>query len=55
LPGFWNRQAGDQVKLSLPSGYLVENPPAYRIGGLDMQAILKNIEKGDILLRGYDG
>jgi hypothetical protein len=55
LRGFWNRQAGDQVKLKLPSGYLVENPPAYRIGGRDMQAILSKIEKGDILLRGYDG
>ncbi len=55
LRGFWNRQAGDQVKLRLPSGYLVENPPAYRIGGRDMQAILHNIKAGDILLRGYDG
>ena len=55
LRGFWNRQAGDQVKLKLPSGYLVENPPAYRIGGRDMQDILGKIEKGDILLRGYDG
>lgn len=55
LRGFWNRQAGDQVKLKLPSGYLVENPPAYRIGGRHMEAILSKIEKGDILLRGYDG
>jgi hypothetical protein len=55
LRGFWNRQAGDQVKLSLPSGYLVENPPAYRIGGVHMQEILGSIKKGDILLRGYDG
>jgi hypothetical protein len=55
LRGFWNRQAGDQVKLKLPSGYLVENPPAYRIGGRDMQAISRSIQPGDILLRGYDG
>ena len=55
LRGFWNRQAGDQVKLKLPSGYLVENPPAYRIGGRDMQAISRSIQAGDILLRGYDG
>jgi hypothetical protein len=55
LRGFWNRQGGDQVKLSLPSGYLVENPPAYRIGGIQMQEILGAIEEGDILLRGYDG
>ena len=55
LRGFWNREAGDQVKLNIPSGYLVENPPAYRIGGANMQEILKNIKEGDILLRGYDG
>ena len=55
LRGFWNREAGDKVRLKLPSGYLVENPPAYRISGTNMHEILGKIEKGDILLRGYDG
>ena len=55
LRGFWNRRPGDMVKFRLPSGYLVENPQAYRIGGRDMQDILNRIQPGDILLRGFDG
>lgn len=55
LRGFWNRRPGDMVKFKLPSGYLVENPQAYRIGGADMQEILRHIQPGDILLRGFDG
>jgi hypothetical protein len=55
LRGFWNRRPGDMVKFRLPSGYLVENPQAYRIGGSDMQDILRHIQPGDILLRGFDG
>jgi hypothetical protein len=55
LRSFWNAHPGDMVKLGLPSGYLVENPRAYRIGGRDIQQILDRIQPGDILLRGYDG
>ena len=55
LRGYWNVRPGDMVKLRLPSGYLVENPQAYRIGGRDIQQILKSIQPGDILLRAYDG
>lgn len=55
LRGFWNQRAGDMVKLKLPSGFLVENPQAYRIGGGQIQDILRCIQPGDILLRGYDG
>jgi hypothetical protein len=55
LRGFWNTQAGDMVKFRLPSGYLVENPGAYRIGGSDIQHILEHIQPGDVLLRGFDG
>ena len=52
---FRNRLPGDMVKLRLPSSFLVENPPAYRIGGADMQEILRRIQPGDVLLRGFDG
>jgi Permuted papain-like amidase enzyme, YaeF/YiiX, C92 family len=55
LRAFWNRRPGDMVKFQLPSGYLVENPQAYRIGGRDMQEVLHHIRPGDILLRGFDG
>ncbi len=55
LRGFWNRHPGDMVKFKLPSGFLVENPQAYRVGGRDMQEVLQHIEPGDILLRGFDG
>jgi hypothetical protein len=55
LRGFWQTQPGDMVKLKLPSGYLVENPQAYRIGGRNIQDILHRIQPGDILLRGFDG
>jgi hypothetical protein len=55
LRGFWNQRAGDMVKLGLPSGYIVENPQAYRIAGRNIQDILQCIQPGDILLRGYDG
>ena len=52
---FWVSRAGDMVRLRLPSGFLVENPPAYRIGGRDMEQVLQLIQPGDILLRGFDG
>ncbi|NVO06697.1 MAG: hypothetical protein HXX19_12560 [Rhodoferax sp.] len=55
LRGFWHTQPGDMVKLKLPSGYLVENPQAYRVGGKDIHDILQRIQPGDILLRGFDG
>jgi hypothetical protein len=55
LRGFWNAQAGDMVKFKLPSGYLVENPKAYRIGGADIRQVLDRIQPGDILLRAFDG
>jgi hypothetical protein len=55
LRGFWNTQAGDMVRFRLPSGYLVENPQAYRISGRNLQEILQRIRPGDILLRGFDG
>jgi len=55
LRGFWNVRPGDMVKLKLPSGYLVENPQAYRISGHAINGILSHIQPGDILLRGYDG
>ena len=55
LRGFWIAQPGDRVQLKLPSGYLVENPPAYRIRGGEIQQVLHHIEPGDILLRGFDG
>jgi len=55
LRGFWNTQVGDMVRFRLPSGYLVENPQAYRIGGRDLQEIVQCIRPGDILLRGFDG
>ena len=55
LRGFWIAQPGDRVQLKLPSGYLVENPPAYRIRGREIQQVLHAIKPGDILLRGYDG
>jgi hypothetical protein len=55
LRGFWNRSPGDMVKFRLPSGYLVENPQAYRISGSDVQEVLACIQPGDILLRGFDG
>jgi hypothetical protein len=55
LRSFWNALPGDMVKLGLPSGYLVENPQAYRIGGKHIKQILDRIQPGDILLRGYDG
>jgi hypothetical protein len=55
LRGFWNARPGDMVRIRLPSGYLVENPQAYRIGGAELQEILNCIRPGDILLRGFDG
>jgi hypothetical protein len=55
LRGFWIAQPGDRVQLKLPSGYLVENPPAYRIRGGDIQQVLHHIKPGDILLRSFDG
>ena len=52
---YWVSRAGDMVRLRLPSGFLVENPPAYRMGGRDMEQVLQLIQPGDILLRAYDG
>ena len=55
LRAYWNARPGDMVKFLLPSGYLVENPQAYRISGGNMLEILACIQPGDILLRGFDG
>jgi hypothetical protein len=55
LRAFRNTLPGDKVQLGLPSGFLVENPQAHRIGGKDIQQVLDRIQPGDILLRGFDG
>lgn len=55
LRGFANLHPSDMVHLSLPSLYLVENPQGYRIGGRQQRAVLKQLQPGDILLRGYRG
>lgn len=55
LKWFGNQIAGAKVQLALPSGYLVENPGGYRLGGRDTREVLTLLQPGDILLRGYRG
>lgn len=55
LRWYGNTQPSYKTALGLPSGFLVENPGAYRMGARQIRAVLASVQPGDILLRGYWG
>jgi hypothetical protein len=55
LKVFRNLRPGAMVGLGLPSSFLVENPRGSRIGGRELRELLRVLQPGDILLRGFDG